>query len=81
MPWWFAFGYMPYQKSWLLGGDQSYYLLSNPTSVDPAASMEDVEKYVADAQKMLGQLETVIVGPTRDWKQQGQIWCRACPCP
>jgi len=80
MPWWVGLGYSPEQDSWLPGGDQSYYALSNPGG-DPDASMDDVEKYVAEAHKMLGQLESVIVGLTRDWTQQRQIWCQACPCP
>ena len=66
IPWWVALGYMPDQDAWLPGGDQSYYMLSNPRSDEEGATMDDVEEYKLQAKKLLEQLEKVIVGLTRD---------------
>ena len=77
MPWWVAFGYVAQDDTWLPGGVNSYYVLSMD-DLDPTSKMVDAEVYAAQAQHMLDQLQEVIVGLTRNWKQQGQIWCWAC---
>ena len=77
VPWWISLGYVADRNTWL-PGDQSVYLLYNAAAEAPDANMHDVDRYATEAQNILGRLETVIVGLTRDWKQQGQIWRWDC---
>ena len=81
MPWWVAFGYNADDDTWLPGGDNSYYTLFPAQALDASMCMADSEEYAAQAKRILDELEKVIVGVTRDWKQPGQIWCWACEGP
>ena len=76
MPWWIALGYKPDNDTWAPGGINSYYTLYNKNN-PPGSNMDDADKYATQAKNMHFQLKKVIVGLTRDWKQQGQIWCWA----
>ena len=76
MPWWIALGYKADDDTWLPGGMNSFYTLYNKNN-PPGSNMDDADKYATQAKNMHFQLKKVIVGLTRDWKQQGQIWCWA----